>query len=756
MIIPVFFSFCFVLTFPYASYVAWGDWYPLFYAQNALLTQLYTWTNTISFWSVSGQVGYLLIQPVVYILSFFIQLWGDFFAQYFYYLSMFVLAPLGMYFLLRMLDFSKNIALQGAFFYGLSFLLWAGLTRNTLHITNFFVFTSWIVGLIQGAIQMNRAKYYFWLLLVGILNVFVAVNPWTIGIQLMLIFFFALIKIKNIKQGAHFVKALLFSYFFGIIGVLTLFMLLFNSANIQKDDWNNVVLKEWAMNKERQSSSIINTMRGLNWDFFDFWWYVDYHKSDEFYTPFPYAKLYKTDFFQVLSFVPLFLLILGLTCSPKKNKIWIWLFALFLISVLLIKGVGQPFGGRFEYCLNEVPMCGIFRSPHQKFSLVYLFALIFALAYLRKTLLSRRYKIAFDILLWAYILIMGSFHFFYPYISRQNILKDIPPAYKQATHFIENNKDIKNILTLPFNESTWINTEFWFEGYHLLSYLLPKHQIYNRNDLAFSSFAAQIHEILWPEINKRGEKTLEYMDTYYIDTLIYDAYTDRYTRFAHKEEHEENIRRLDSLTGLSKLGTYDKIHIYHRTSSAILQTSGFLSYLKINPIKYRLSIKSLSWSQELSFLQSYHPQRKLYPSKISVVCETNKQLKYNSYQYLTRENIGESRMQQTWTGNITECVNEDYVFFEGEELKYLWKKPVFDETHQLVNEYANGRSLDADYIKQNFPKEYYKENPDGSIDVNLTLYFKPQSYFYLGLGISGLIFVGLIAWLIIDRRREKK
>lgn len=75
-------------------------------------------------------------------------------------------------------------------------------------------------------------------------------------------------------------------------------------------------------------------------------------------------------------------------------------------------------------------------------------------------MLSRGYKIAFDILLWAYILIMGSFHFFYPYISRQNILKDIPPAYKQATHFIENNKDIKNILTLPFNESTWINTEF--------------------------------------------------------------------------------------------------------------------------------------------------------------------------------------------------------------------------------------------------------------------------------------------------------
>ena len=58
---------------------------------------------------------------------------------------------------------------------------------------------------------------------------------------------------------------------------------------------------------------------------------------------------------------------------------------------------------------------------------------------------------------------------------------------------------------------------------------------------------------IFMKINKRGDKTLEYMNKYYIDTLIYDGYTDRYTRFAQKEEHEENIKRLNSLTGLNKL-----------------------------------------------------------------------------------------------------------------------------------------------------------------------------------------------------------
>jgi hypothetical protein len=39
----------------------------------------------------------------------------------------------------------------------------------------------------------------------------------------------------------------------------------------------------------------------------------------------------------------------------------------------------------------------------------------------------------------------------------------------------------------------------------------------------------------------------------------------------------------------------------------------------------------------LSFLQSFHPQRKLYLSKKQVSCRFNDQIKYNSYQYLTGE-----------------------------------------------------------------------------------------------------------------------
>ena len=38
----------------------------------------------------------------------------------------------------------------------------------------------------------------------------------------------------------------------------------------------------------------------------------------------------------------------------------------------------------------------------------------------------------------------------------------------------------------------------------------------------------------------------------------------------------------------------------------------------------------------------------------------------------------------------TECLQSGYTFFEGEELSYLWKKPLREESHEVVNEYANG------------------------------------------------------------------
>jgi hypothetical protein len=158
-------------------------------------------------------------------------------------------------------------------------------------------------------------------------------------------------------------------------------------------------------------------------------------------------------------------------------------------------------------------------------------------------------------------------------------------------------------------------------------------------------------------------------------------------------------------------------------------------FLKKNPTKIKIFISNISKVEKLDFLESFHQGWKLYLQK-----------KPNRSWCKDGKYFDQVKM--------TEC-EHTYSFFEGEEFSYLWEKPIFDNTHKKAYEYTNSWEIDADYIKKNFSKEYYKENPDGSIDVEFILYFKPQSYFYLGLGISGVTLLGCVGYLIYDWRKRK-
>lgn len=176
--------------------------------------------------------------------------------------------------------------------------------------------------------------------------------------------------------------------------------------------------------------------------------------------------------------------------------------------------------------------------------------------------------------------------------------------------------------------------------------------------------------------------------------------------------------------------------VYKNNYNEGLLKSSNLSFEKINPTKFRLFIKNIKNYQSLFFYEIYNTNWEIFLSSI---------------------NPNESCTAKTFyeNSNLTECQHEEK-YFEGEELSYLWKKPIFDDTHKLVNEYANKWTIDPEYIKQNFSKEYYKENSDGSIDVEMVLYFKPQSYFYLGLIISGTTLLSCLGYLLYDWRKRRK
>lgn len=181
----------------------------------------------------------------------------------------------------------------------------------------------------------------------------------------------------------------------------------------------------------------------------------------------------------------------------------------------------------------------------------------------------------------------------------------------------------------------------------------------------------------------------------------------------------------------------DGFHVIYKKNDLdpVIFSGEKIVFLKNKFGNYSINMNLPKKDSKLIYFEAFHPGRKLYINW-STTCTLLKKIDH----------------QTRRLGRECSKIN---TFFQWEELKYLREKPIFDETHHLVNDYANGRTLDADYIKKNFPKDYYKENPDGSIDVNLTLYFSPQSYFYLWLGVSGLTFLWLITWLLVDRRRQK-
>lgn len=172
-------------------------------------------------------------------------------------------------------------------------------------------------------------------------------------------------------------------------------------------------------------------------------------------------------------------------------------------------------------------------------------------------------------------------------------------------------------------------------------------------------------------------------------------------------------------------------HIYKVKNSTDRLIWRNLSFERIDSSQYNLRIHSLKNNYKLLFFESYHPEWKIYLeeghglSSKSMFDKTHKKL---------------SNSMSLWTldsETIKKYVKDNY----SEELKSEW----YPKT--LIN-------WKKDY-------KYYTENKDGTIDVNLTIYFKPQEYFNIWIIVSfvttiilTLIFVFNYIFTLVIRKKQ--
>lgn len=144
-------------------------------------------------------------------------------------------------------------------------------------------------------------------------------------------------------------------------------------------------------------------------------------------------------------------------------------------------------------------------------------------------------------------------------------------------------------------------------------------------------------------------------------------------------------------------------------------------FQKVNPTRYRVKVVGAKNPFWLVFSESFHEYWKIYPSMP------------NDWAPDFQETVAEYPQLK-----VTEGRHE--VSLTPRDVRFLWKEPLNSE-HQIVNGHANGWYID----------------PKGSRlgeDFILDVYFVPQSLFYLGFGISGIILISCLGYLVWSARKR--
>jgi len=170
-----------------------------------------------------------------------------------------------------------------------------------------------------------------------------------------------------------------------------------------------------------------------------------------------------------------------------------------------------------------------------------------------------------------------------------------------------------------------------------------------------------------------------------------------------------------------------------------------ITFQKINPTKYRVKVKNATEPFWLVFSESFHPQWRAYIEQRA----GGKVGRWESEKVSRERRVGSGEIVAEYPRLGVKEGRHLQKFTPG-DIKYLFRKADIKE-HYLVNGYAN-----AWYVNVS-PSVRQTVGPPGK-EMEIVLYFWPQSLFYLGLGISGLTLLGCIGYLVgagIRRRKRR-
>jgi len=607
-----------------------------------------------------------------------------------------------------------------------------------------FLTTIWLLALIPSVgyyyikyLKTSNFKYiYISMVICILLSISLLSVPWILGLALPisigLLFVAFLYKKKDIflflKRSIIFLFFIILSQSFWLLGFLAPYLLKDTNSYAEKfiskgflDTFSPTVLST-------ATGSIIYPLLNLfhRQIAFDFAWKL----KDVF------VNFYDKTFFLNLGFI---LIIISGAVNYKKyldktnRKIYILLFISFIFSLYFFTVNIGPLKDLFLF-FGRIPGFVMFRNFYDKFApgyvIIYSVLISVSLIILRKKFGGRsKYLLVAILILIIFNALPIKETVNSPLWSTQSIYKtvDIPNEYMDFMNQI--NKKISStntILSIPFGVSLYtvikengsnnsyvgVSPVKILSGVNDISGTMSFNftdQIYTIDNIIIKRDYSNLNSILY-------QHNINYvLVTKNIPKEVLDSYV-----FSPLSLKVQDSKFIQSITSKKLLTSENGNYVLYATKEQnSLIKSQNLYFQKINPVKYVIYIRNLKTPQKLEFNDSFHGDWKLY-------------LQNNPNLAFCRAIVNITN------GNNSECKSQ-FSFFDPSELSFTLLKPIFDNTHSTVGGYYNSWRIDPKIVKNNFNKSYYTVNKDGSLNIELILYFNEQLYFYYGIAITALV-----------------
>lgn len=740
----------------------------------------YSWDHTISM-GVYSPRDIAFSSPIVMYLSLAENLglsivWAEKILLYIWFAS----AGLSMYMLAYILKIEKIGRLASAFFYMMNpitlYTVWAfagGLFQP------FYVYAPLILGLYIYGIRNKKGMKYiiFFVFILLLTSTSAYANPVYAILQFApVLLYFIYFLITEIKNKISIKKSIIFTVSFFIIWVLINSFWIFPTIIGMKSEASRMAAGVDISNLQSfkdNSMTIYSALRLVG-----FWALEGYYKGDPYFT---WGPLYSSNLFVFLELMVPMICFLSLLKKRTVRYDLIYFAILSIILFFLIKGPNPPLGYINIWILQNIPFWDIsFRNPITKFGLMIPLGLAPLLGYgindIHVVLRRKSFLLAHTTIFIIFILLF--FVLVFPIWTGEVIQSDkkvipskrlkIPEYYNEASEYLHRQNGDYRLFPLPMSKRyhaaySW---ESGYAGADLTSHLLGMPTIAsNTGDLYYAPMliGKETEKIT---TNRSVGKILSLLNVKYIvlhrDTKWeyirdhpwwFDTKPSKLDSFLYSLSQEQYIMPSNSFGELDfyKMSdVYFLPHIYTAQAqlmvpelqnfSSAIESSNFVPgyqniivldqnqnrsvpqinsttrptifFQKINPTKYIVKVENANEPFWLTFSESYQPGWRAY-----INTDLNKCNPIASYTSL----------------NIMECQSESK-FFEFKDITRIFDQSIPENDHFVVNSYANGWYIDPQQIAT-------------GKDFTITLYFKPQTYSYFALIISGLALITCLCYL---------